>query len=98
MGKKNSPSGTRTILETPLFPPARGVEKICTPFEFCRPCCHLYIFLVIRGASSITIKKGLNCRQKKERDFVIIKVIFLHPEDRHIRFYFLIIPDFSAFL
>ena len=37
------------------------VERSCVTYEFPRWFCRLFIFLSIRGASSKTIKTGLNC-------------------------------------
>ena len=76
-----SPSATRGILETTTFPRRweRGFEKICLNFEFRGPCCRLYICLDVRGASSKTIKTGLNWRVKmsyKEKDSMATMLSF----------------------
>ena len=82
MGKKNfSFRHSRHHGDSPLSLPGRGgVVKICVTFEFSRLVLSSFIFLGVRGASSKTIKTGLNCwhfpfyAEKRDSNILFVNV------------------------
>ena len=62
MGEQISPFGTGSILATPAFLPRGGQERMCNFLISQAVLSSFHYFFGVRGANSMTIKTGLNCR------------------------------------